>query len=78
MKKKLNDIDLNVQNIQSTVDIIDGNTKPAPPPPEERRRLGTNRALSDESIEELLRSHAEDLNEKSDEKGVPGQVVSCV
>ena len=50
------------------------------PPPEERRRLGTDRdrALSDESIEELLRSHAEDLNEKSEEKGVPGQVVSCV
>ncbi len=75
VKEKLNDIDADVQNIKSTVDKIDANTKPAPP--EERRRLGTDRALSDESIEELLRSHAEDLNEKSEENGVPGQVVSC-
>lgn len=75
LKEKLNDIDSDVQNIKSTVDKIDGNTKKE----ESRRRLGeTDRSLSDESIEELLRSHAEDLNEKSEENGVPGQVVSCV
>eukprot|EP00986_Skeletonema_menzelii_P015049 scaffold10960_cov151-Skeletonema_menzelii.AAC.2 len=76
LKEKLNDIDSNVQDIKTTVNKIDGNTKKE----ESRRRLGlgTDRSLSDESIEELLRSHAEDLNEKSEENGVPGQVVSCV
>lgn len=31
VKEKLNDIDADVQNIKSTVDKIDANTKPAPP-----------------------------------------------
>lgn len=67
----VDDIEGIVRTIKPTIDRIDVNTKG-------RRRLGTDSVLSDESIEELLRSHTENLNEKAKENGVPGQVVSCV